>query len=472
MIGVNEVVTLVLSLFVLLGIRLMSSPKTAVKGNMLGVGSILVAIVYVLIYNKIIDMYLIWIAIAIGGSIGYYLAVSVTMLQIPQMVAFFNGMGGGAAAIIAFITIFEGYLAVDYFHLTTSIIALVIGCITFSGSIVAVLKLDRRISQKSITLPGHSTLNMASIVAVAVLFVLALIPSIIHSGAYIALILVMTAISLFYGMLFAIRVGGADMPITISLLISCSGIAGSVCGLAIGNVLLVAVAAIVGASGIILTGIMCKAMNRSLLDILSGKTTVSTTGTKAAASPKVSKKEAKKVADKPRDPIQDAAAKLAAAKKVIIIPGYGMALAQAQFEVKKLMDTLEEQGKDVKFAIHPVAGRMPGHMNVLLAEVEIPYDKLCEMDQINPEFDETDVALVIGACDVVNPAANTHEGTPIYGMPVLAADKAKDILVFNLDANPGYSGVDNTLYDQENTSLLLGDAKETLAKLVLKLAKG
>ncbi|WP_028308990.1 NAD(P)(+) transhydrogenase (Re/Si-specific) subunit beta [Desulfitibacter alkalitolerans] len=472
MIGIYEIVTILLSAAVLIGIKLMSSPKTAVIGNLLGGGSIFAAMVFVLVYNDIVAVPLIWIAIAIGGSIGYFLSVKVSMLQLPQMVAFFNGMGGGAAALIALVKIFESYMALGWFYLFTSLTALVIGCLTFSGSMVAALKLDNRISQKSISIPGHSTISILCAIAIVISTVLVSMPTLIfgdaavNSGMYFTIVMAMVAIALFYGVLLSIRVGGADMPITISLLISCSGIAGSVVGLAIANVLLVAVAAIVGASGIILTNIMCKAMNRSLLEILSGKTTVSEDKSKVKAQDKATPMEDKKGHT---DPLVSAVHKLSQAQKVIIVPGYGMALSQAQWEVKKLMDILEGQGKDVKFGIHPVAGRMPGHMNVMLAEVDVDYDKLVEMEKINPEFADTDMVIVIGANDVINPAALTAEGTPIYGMPILEAYKAKNIIICNFDANPGYAGVDNPLYKKDNVFMHHGDAKETIAKLTKSL---
>jgi NAD(P) transhydrogenase subunit beta len=250
------------------------------------------------------------------------------------------------------------------------------------------------------------------------------------------------------------------MPITISLLNSCSGLAGAICGLTIADPLLVGVGAIVGAAGIILTGIMCKAMNRSLLAVLSGSTSVQINGKQESIEATSGSGERKDV------PVLDVKTVMKEAENVIIVPGYGMALAQAQGQVKRLLDLLEKQGKDVKFAIHPVAGRMPGHMNVLLAEVDVPYDQLWEMDQINTEFKETDAAVVIGACDVVNPAAISMEGTPIYGMPILRVDQAKNIVVCNKDLEPGYSGVPNPLYEQSNVLLMLGNAADTLDQII------
>jgi NAD(P) transhydrogenase subunit beta len=338
-----------------------------------------------------------------------------------------------------------------------------------SGSLIAAAKLDRRISQQPVILKGHSLLNAA---ALAVLACLVAVGTIIYSPSLAAYNAVaVTLISLAFGVLFAIRVGGADMPITISLLNSCSGLAGSICGLTIADPLLVSIGAIVGASGIILTGIMCRSMNRHLLEVLNGSAVliINCDDELCAKSPQGKKQlgkhmQAESSCEEQRS--QSTVDILKQAKKVIIVPGYGMALAQAQWQVRILLDVLETQGKDVQFAIHPVAGRMPGHMNVLLAEVDIPYDQLQEMDDVNPEFKDTDVAVVIGACDVVNPAAITAEGTPIYGMPILRVDEARQVVVCNIDTKPGYSGVENPLYNQSSVHLLLGNAAETLEQLI------
>ncbi|HAV20543.1 MAG TPA: hypothetical protein DCX02_01300, partial [Firmicutes bacterium] len=273
-------------------------------------------------------------------------------------------------------------------------------------------------------------------------------------------------LSLVYGVLFTIRVGGADMPITISLLNSFSGVAASISGFAVRNPLLVAVGAVVGTSGLVLTRLMCKAMNRSLSQVLAGKTVLvskeSDTGAISVHEAEISEEKCKTDTEGQDDFLSF----IRDAKSVIVIPGYGMALAQAQHEVKKLTDILEDMDKEVRFAIHPVAGRMPGHMNVLLAEADVPYDKLYEMDDINEGFRETDVVIVVGANDVINPAANTAEGTPIYGMPILRAYEAKHVIIFNLDTKPGYAGVDNPLYSMDNATLVLGDAAETLLEAI------
>lgn len=436
----------------------MSSPKTAALGNRLGALSMFLAILLVLIYNKIIDLPLLWIAIIIGTVIGYYIAVKVSMIQMPQMVALLNGLGGWASAFIAMVVVLESYTQLGFFGKFTSQLALVVGSVTLSGSIIAAGKLDRRISQQPVIIKGHNSLNILCLIAlVCLIFAGSICPCSTKAAGIISLIV--TIISLLFGVLFSIRVGGADMPITISLLNSCSGLAAAICGLTIADPLLIGVGAIVGAAGIILTSIMCKAMNRSLLLVLNGSTSIQSTEEQDLS--KVTTENEIEL-----DNVLDRKSIIKNAKKVIIAPGYGMALAQAQAQVKILMDLLEAQGKDVKFAIHPVAGRMPGHMNVLLAEVDVPYDKLWEMDRINPEFKETDIAIVIGACDVVNPAAITKEGTPIYGMPILRVDEAKNIIVCNKDLEPGYSGVPNPLYEQSNVILLLGNAADTLNNLI------
>lgn len=464
MIGTYEIVSIILSILVLTGIKLMSSPQTAVQGNRIGAVAMLAAIIAVLMYNGIIDVPLLWIAIFVGGAIGYIMAKRVKMIQMPQMVALLNGFGGGASALVALVEIFERYQGMTFSGRLSSQLALVVGAITLSGSLIAAGKLDRRISQQPVILIHHNWISNTVLLITGLLLIVA---SVISVSGIIFVSLVIAALAIVYGVLFAIRIGGADMPITISLLNSLSGLAGAICGFTIGDLSLVAIGAIVGASGLILTQIMCRAMNRSLIDILSGSGLNSRNDYKKITAKKekaVDIKESREVVVK-KSPQEI----LKAASKVIIVPGYGMAVAQAQDQVKVLYDTLESQGKEVKFAIHPVAGRMPGHMNVLLAEVGVPYDKLYEMDVINSEFAETDVVIVVGACDVVNPAASTAEGTPIYGMPVLKVEEAKNVIVCNLDTEPGYSGVENPLYELPHVHLLLGNAAETIEKLVKRL---
>jgi len=457
-----EISSIILSLMILLGIKKMSSPETAVRGNCISAFSMLIAIILVLYYYNIVDVPLLWGGIALGGASGYVLARKVKMLEMPQAVALLNGLGGGASALVAVIEIIERFAAFSVFGKLNSLLAMIVGCLTFSGSLIAAGKLDRRLPQQPVAIEGSRVVFCLTMVSLAALVVLG-----VAAGSLVAielLVILISSISLLYGGIFALQVGGADMPITISLLNSLSGLAGAICGLSVGNPLLVAVGAIVGASGLILTQIMCKAMNRSLIEVLSGATMTKREDYElTAADVKKAGKESKEAGEK--ESRKDVKEILAEATKVIIVPGYGMALAQAQSQVKVLFDKLEEKGKEVLFAIHPVAGRMPGHMHVLLAEADVPYDKLKEMEEINEQFAETDVAVVVGACDVINPAANTAEGTPIYGMPVLNVAEAKHVIVCNLDTKPGYSGVENSLYYMPHVHLLLGNAAETVKEL-------
>lgn len=431
----------------LYGIRLMSSPKTAVLGNALGAAAMLGAVVVTLLAENILSHAVLWWGLAVGTALGAALAYKVLMIQMPQMVALLNGLGGGASALVGFIIGLQGK-PLDAFATFTTGLAIIVGALTFSGSAVAAAKLHGLISQRPQELPGH-----AAVVALVLVLMLITLP---FRGSAL-LHLVQLALALAFGVLFTMRVGGADMPITISLLNSLSGMAGAIAGFPLQNPLLVAVGGIVGASGFILTQIMCRAMNRSLISILTGRTTV-----RHSSEPE-STAQAPAAADDRTPQWQKA---LLGAKRIVIVPGYGMALAQAQRQVKELIDRLEADGREVRVGIHPVAGRMPGHMNVLLAEVDVPYDKLYELEEINEFLPETDLAVVVGANDVVNPAAMAKPGTPIYGMPIIKVHEAKHVLVLNYDTKPGYAGVPNSLYEQENVSLLLGDAAQTLAQVL------
>ena len=476
---------------VLWGISMMSKVKTAVRGNGLSAACTLLAILITLYKYSLLSDIGLWICLAIGLVAGLIGAYKVKMIQMPQTVALLNGFGGAASALVAAVSVLDGN-EMGAFSLTTAGLALAVGTVTLTGSLIAAGKLHKLLPQKPVILPGHQQITMAALV-------LSVLSLVLFPGKWIGVfpaVLLCVVISGFFGVVFAIRVGGADMPITISLLNSLSGVAGSIAGMAIGDPLLVAIGGIVGASGLLLTEIMCRAMNRKLMDILGGKTSMPVKKeTSAAQKPRQtasvasnpqettareSKPEEKAIGDsrpvndqaspasgKAPDRPEGPAAILAAAKKVIIVPGYGMALAQAQSQVKQLSDYLEKQGCEVKFAIHPVAGRMPGHMNVLLCEVDVPYEQLYEMDAINEEFADCDAVLVVGANDVLNPAANTAEDTPIYGMPVLNVGDAKHIIFCNYDLKPGYAGVENPLYTRtEGVSLLLGDAAETVGQLL------
>jgi len=443
---VYYIISAVLVLGVLLGISMMSKVKSANSGNTLSAICTLIAILVVMYNCEILTAWQAWLGLAIGALVGIVGAVKVKMIEMPQAVALLNGFGGLASALVAILTIEQTSKA---FEIYVGAIALVVGFVTFTGSVVAAGKLHKLLPQKPVVWKGHSMISA--------LVIAAMVAAIVICPECIWLISLLSA---FFGVVFAIRVGGADMPITISLLNSLSGVAGGIAGIAVGDVLLVAIGGVVGASGLLLTQIMCRAMNRSLISILVGG--------KAKKPAAVQEKDAQESAKE--EIVQDEKASvgdiLTSAKKVMIVPGYGMALAQAQSMVKTLADKLEALGAEVKYAIHPVAGRMPGHMNVLLCEVDVPYDKLYEMDAINDEFSQCDAAIIIGANDVVNPAANTAEGTPIYGMPVLNAADAKHVLVCNFDDKPGYAGVPNPLYEAPNTIMLLGDAKETVSKLI------
>ncbi len=480
------IICALLSVGVLVGISMMSKVKTAVAGNIISALSVLVGIVVTLLYNQIFSVKSIYAFMLIGIILGSVLAVRVKMIQMPQLVALLNGVGGLASALVGILTILGvGQMISNYpvFTDVTATLAVVVGTVTLIGSLVAAGKLHKILPQKPVIWKNHSLiLNVSLLILLAVVIYSAFLKH--DTGNYLPVAIVLLISILFskiFGYAFAIRVGGADMPITISLLNSLSGVAGAIAGMAIGDILLVSVGGIVGASGLFLTQIMCRSMNRSLVEILTGKTSVQKPLAKTeiveeelpVETPLMQQEEI--VNEQPVEIIgeeiqaeeRNLGEILRAAKSVIIVPGYGMALAQAQHLVRELADKLEANGADVKYAIHPVAGRMPGHMNVLLAEADVSYDKLFEMDSINDDFANTDAVVVIGANDVLNPAARDAVDTPIYGMPVLNVDHAKEIFICNFDLNPGYSGVDNPLYTRKNgVHLLLGDAKESVRQLI------
>ncbi|MFY9131136.1 MAG: NAD(P)(+) transhydrogenase (Re/Si-specific) subunit beta [Saccharofermentanales bacterium] len=462
----------VLTVLVLVGISMMSKVETSVAGNALGSLSMLLAIALTLWYFNIFDVWLLYVAMLVGLLVGVIASIRVKMIQMPQMVGLLNGLGGAASMLSGILTLIAAKPDETMFSLVTAGLAIFVGSLTLTGSLVAAGKLHKVLPQRPVILKNHQLWTVLSLLLSLVTVVLLAIRDVTdHAVWKIILLIGCSLLSGAFGVIFSIRVGGADMPITISLLNSFSGVAGSIAGMAIGDPLLVAIGGVVGASGLLLTQIMCRAMNRKLFDILLGKTSVAgAKPAKKAEAPVVEVTEPEVQESAEMSPEEACGCWLRDAESVIIVPGYGMALSQAQSIVKQLMTELEAEGKDVKFAIHPVAGRMPGHMNVLLAEVDIPYDKLYEMQDINEAFKDTDVAIVIGANDVVNPAANTATGTPIYGMPILDVEDAKHLIICNFDKLPGYAGVDNPLYEEgreDKIALMLGDAKMTLNTIMV-----
>jgi NAD(P) transhydrogenase subunit beta len=463
------IICAVLSVTVLIGISMMSKVKTAVMGNIISAISVFVGIVVTLLYNQIISAGSIYVYMLIGVIIGSTLAVRVKMIEMPQLVALLNGVGGLASALVGILTLLGvGQIISGFpvFSNVTAVLAIIVGLVTLVGSLVAAGKLHKLLSQRPVIWKNHSIILNFSLVLLAISVIYSVfVGNVLDSSTDIVIILLISIIvSAIFGYAFSIRVGGADMPITISLLNSLSGVAGAIAGMAISDILLVSVGGIVGASGLFLTQIMCRSMNRSLMDILTGKTSV--LGKKTVESQPIGEGLQVEVSEKqPDKPSTEEI--LRTAKSVIIVPGYGMALAQAQHLVRQLADKLEANGAEVRYAIHPVAGRMPGHMNVLLAEADVPYEQLYEMDAINDDFKNVDAVIVIGANDVLNPAARDAVDTPIYGMPVLNVDEAKEIFICNFDLSPGYAGVENPLYTKSSgVHLLLGDAKDSLSKLI------
>ena len=460
-----NVIAAVLALAILYGLNLMSNVKTAVRGNILSAAAMACAILITMYKDNSLGSPTLWVAIALGTAFGLFLSNKVKMIQMPQLVAFLHGFGGGAAALVGLIMLTDVGTP-SAFHRIDACLALCSGMTTIAGSFVAAGKLHQLLPQRPIVLSNHSRIIN---ILLGIMLVALCIYNIAPTFLPWFFIFVMFATGALFGIVFTIRVGGADMPITISLLNSMGGISCAIAGFAVSDPLLIAVGGIVGSAGLMLTRVMCKAMNRKLMPILLGQSSVAgKSGVRAAAAAKAPASQAPRAAQ----PVQAAAQKdaeiaklLTTAKNVIIVPGYGMALAQAQHKVKQLADALEARGAKVNYAIHPVAGRMPGHMNVLLAEANVDYEHLLEMDTVNPMFPDADLAIIIGANDVVNPAANTAEGTPIYGMPILEADKAKAVIVCNYDEKPGYAGVDNPLYTKPGVIMMLGDAAQTVGAL-------
>ena len=432
------------------GLKQLGSPATARRGNMVSSLGMLVAVVAALMDQGIVDYQWIVIGFVVGGAIGAAVARMVEMTSMPEMVALFNGFGGMASLLVGMAALGPDAAT---FTLVTIVLSILIGGVTFTSSLVAYGKLSEKITSAAVMFPKQQLVNgliVAGILLSAVMFCL-------NPDASIWLVLVVI-LSLVFGVMVVIPIGGADMPVVISLLNSYSGLAACAAGFAINNNILIVAGSLVGAAGIILTQIMCKAMNRSLSNVL-----FSGFGSVGGGDEKV-EGEIKPIS------VEDAYYILEAASNVAIIPGYGMAVAQAQHVVKELTEILEKNGTEVNFGIHPVAGRMPGHMNVLLAEADVPYDQLLEMDDINPRMENVDVAIVIGANDVVNPAARESESSPIYGMPVINVDQARTVFVLKRSMASGFAGIENPLFYKENTRMLFGDAKESIGGLVREFA--
>ena len=444
LINLSYVASAVLFIF---GLKMLSSPATARNGNLVSACGMLLAIVVTLLDHSIVDFRWIALGLIIGGVIGAFAARLVAMTAMPEMVAIFNGFGGIASLFVGWAALHSG--AVSTFTVVTIFLSILIGGLTFTGSLIAFGKLSETIPGRPYIFTGQRTFNsllLTAIVVVGVMFCM--------DPSNTTLLYVLIALSFVFGVMAVIPIGGADMPVVISLLNSYSGLAACAAGFAINNNILIVAGSLVGATGIILTNIMCKAMNRSLANVLfSGFGAVKTALAKVEGEVK------------PITP-DDAYYILEAASSVVVVPGYGMAVAQAQHVVKELQELLEHNGAEVSYAIHPVAGRMPGHMNVLLAEADVPYDLLIEMEDINPRMEMMDVAIVIGANDVVNPAAREMEDSPIYGMPIINVDYARTVFVLKRSMAAGFAGVDNPLFFGENTRMLFGDAKESIGALV------
>lgn len=454
-----QLLYLVAMAFFIIGIKRLGSPATARSGNQLASLGMLLGVIVTLFDQQIVTFEYIIAGVLIGGVIGAVAAKKVEMTAMPEMVAIFNGFGGGASALVAwgeFSRMEAGFFGTQ--DLITIGLSILIGSITFTGSFIAFGKLKGFISGRPITFPGQNYFNL-----ILTAGTLGLIGWFTYDPTNMLAFWLIFGIALFLGIFTVIPIGGADMPVVISLLNSYSGIAASMAGFVIDNNLLIISGALVGAAGLILTNIMCKAMNRTLGNVLFG----------AFGGGDSDGGEAGPAADTDKTvhetTPEDVALQTAYASKVIIVPGYGLAVAQAQHVLKEVADTLEEKGVEVKYGIHPVAGRMPGHMNVLLAEADVPYDQLYDMEQINPEFKSTDVVLIIGANDVVNPAAKTSPGSPIYGMPILNVDEAKRTIVFKRSLSPGFAGIDNELFYKETNQMFFGDAKKSLQALAQAL---
>lgn len=452
----SYLVYLIASILFIFGIKKLGSPKTARQGNFLSSLGMFLAVVITLFDQRVLTFEYIIIGIVIGSAIGAVMALKVPMTGMPQMVGLLNGFGGGASALVAF---------AEYYHImntqpnmkvavgVTIVLSILIGAVTFTGSFIAFGKLQGFVTGKVVKYPLQNPINVLLLLAVVAIGIYVII-----NPANEMMLLLIVGISLLLGVLLVLPIGGADMPVAVSLLNSYSGIAASMTGFVLQNNMLIIAGALVGASGIILTLIMCRGMNRSLMNVVLGGW--EDAGTGASSDGSTPQGDAKSV------DAEELAMILESAQNVVIVPGYGMAVAQAQHAVRDLTNVLEKKGINVRFAIHPVAGRMPGHMNVLLAEAQVSYDKLFALEDINDDFPNVDVALIIGANDVVNPAARNDKNSPIYGMPILNVDYAKTVVVNKRSLNVGYAGIQNELFFYPNTLMFFGSAKEAVSSLV------
>lgn len=457
---VSYLIYLVASVCFIFGIKKLGSPRTARQGNQLAALGMLLAIIVTLIDQRIVSFEYIIVGMIVGSLIGAVFALKVEMTGMPQMVGLLNGFGGGASALVAFSEYDRIFLGDGNFEIsttTTIVLSILIGAVTFTGSLIAFGKLQGIVTGKVVKYPLQHPLNALLLIAV-----FAAGAFVVINPMEIEIILGIIAVSLLLGVLLVLPIGGADMPVAISLLNSYSGVAASMTGFVLANNMLIIAGALVGASGLILTMIMCRGMNRSLMNVVLGGW--ASAGSEGPAPGGAAPKGQVKSVD-----AEELAMLLDSVSSVVFVPGYGMAVAQAQHAVRDLMNALEKKGIKVRFAIHPVAGRMPGHMNVLLAEAQVEYDKLLAMEDINDDFPNTDIAIIIGANDVVNPAARHDTSSPIFGMPILNVDYAKTVVINKRSLNVGYAGIDNELFFYPNALMYFGDAKDAMVKLTNEL---
>ena len=452
--NIENVLYLISGSIFIIGLKKLSSPRTARNGNRLSALGMLIAIIATTLKYTDINIEWILVGLIVGAIIGSVLARYVEMTAMPQLVALFNAFGGAASGLVAmYEVLYSADPSSEIFTLAAVSFATIVGSVTLTGSFIAFGKLQGIVTTKPVLLPIRNIINSIIAIAMIVIAIMMCLTETDTSNYLYALV----ALSLLFGILIVIPIGGADMPVVVALLNSYSGIAGAGAGFVLGNPLLIIAGSLVGASGLILTRIMTKAMNRSLMNVMLGGFGAESSGSSNQTTE-----------DRPVTSVssEDAAMILAYSESIIFVPGYGLAVAQAQHQINELASLLKDRDISVKYAIHPVAGRMPGHMNVLLAEANVPYDELKDLDEINSEFDRTDVAIVVGANDVTNPSARSDKDSPIYGMPILNVDKAKTVIVLKRSMASGFSGVQNDLFFLEKTNMLFGDAKDSIEGMI------